>query len=181
MFLGAVYLEAARCSIDDMNWKTHISGSSRIFSLEDDTQEMAIEDILKEVWVLLWSEMLPLNSDVVWDYIKIELWVDSGRIIAYPASSKSTFRVEKAVCSVFFPLLLEQYETLSAKHFGIEVLEEVAEFEVQQLFEREVTELELEWIRKAELAAQDQIPEGANLRMAFYSTDDDAPLRSLII
>ena len=57
--------------------------------------------------------VIPRNTGVAWDYLRVELWSDSGRIIAYPASSSSSERIEKAGCQVVFGDLLAEYEQLA--------------------------------------------------------------------
>lgn len=163
-----------------MFWKKYISGISTVLFVHIDDHKISVEETFTEMWKFMISDILPLNHDVEWDYIKLELWIDSGRVILYPTSSKSKFRIERAVCSVFFPSLLEQSEMLNTECFGSEQTEDLPDIEIQEVFEQAVTKLELEWIHKAELAVQ-QIPEVSKLRLAFYSTDDDLPLHSIII
>jgi hypothetical protein len=35
-----------------------------------------------------------------WDYFRLEIWEDSGRIIAFPAYSRERFRVDVAGCQI---------------------------------------------------------------------------------
>lgn len=59
------------------------------------------------------SDIAPLQRDQSWDYIRVELWPDSGRIIALPASSTSDIRIENGTCQVISKTLLTFYNQLA--------------------------------------------------------------------
>lgn len=72
-----------------------------------------MKTVAKETWARFAAEVLPANATIGWDYVRIEIWADSGRIIFFPASSKTNRRIEKAVCQVYLAELLKEYERLA--------------------------------------------------------------------
>lgn len=166
-----------------MIWNTLTSGKTRFSKhilVSADATSISEIDALEEMWKVMLSNVLPLNAGVVWDYIRLEIWVDTGRVIVYPALLKDEFRVDKACCSLFFASLLKESENLSNKLFGPEVTEEMPDEADQDAYSQAITELELELIRKAEIAAYAAIPANSGLKIVFYSTDDD-PLHEIRI
>jgi hypothetical protein len=63
-------------------------------------------DELPEAVVALGQDLLARvagmqdHSGRSWDYFRIEIWEDSGRIIAFPARSGERFRVDVAGCQI---------------------------------------------------------------------------------
>jgi hypothetical protein len=66
-----------------------------------------------ELWRKYAQDAAPLNADIVWDYLRVEIWLDSGRIILFPTPSPFRYRVEKAMCQMVCPDLVRFYETLA--------------------------------------------------------------------
>ncbi len=60
----------------------------------------------------LGSDVLPMSENVDWDYVRIEVWADSGRFIAYPAKASSKSRIDKAGCQVVFDELASRIAEL---------------------------------------------------------------------
>lgn len=73
----------------------------------------SLEDAMRELCDEIATYVIPANSGVDWDLLTVEIWPDSGRIIVYPASSSTPYRIEKAGCQVVFDELLLRYEALA--------------------------------------------------------------------
>ena len=157
-----------------MTWNQSTSGASQTIAFAGDAQSLPQETVLKEMWEFVVTDILPLNSNVSWDFVKVELWADSGRIIVFPASSQGKFRIEKAVCQVFLPSLLEESELLDGE-FSDE--DGDLEDEDDEAFDQAAAEMEMRWIDAVEAAAQSQIEGKAELSIRFYSADGDEPVR----
>jgi len=60
------------------------------------------------------------GDNVFWDYIRAEIWEDSGRVIFFPASSKTDDRIDILANYVFCQELLEQVEEFDASDLSAE-------------------------------------------------------------
>ena len=71
-----------------------------------------LDHALQEVLDDLTNRVIPKqNSEKVnWDYIRAEIWEDSGRVIFFPASSKTNDRIDILANFVFCAELLEKVE-----------------------------------------------------------------------
>ncbi len=61
-----------------------------------------------QAWGFFFDNIIPENALVRWDYVRIEVWSDSARLIVFPAASDVQRRVEKSG----FQLLLDDWESL---------------------------------------------------------------------
>jgi hypothetical protein len=59
------------------------------------------------------ARVIPMNDGLDWDYLRVEFWSDSGRMIVFPSSSSGSDRIEKSGCQVVFSDLLSEYERLA--------------------------------------------------------------------
>ena len=60
------------------------------------------------------------TDNVFWDYIRAEIWEDSGRVIFFPASSKTEDRIDILANYVFCQELLDQVEEFDASDLPAE-------------------------------------------------------------
>ena len=155
-----------------MNWQKSTSGAKQFVGYIGNA-EGSNEEALQELWRLISSDILPLNSEVEWDYIKLEIWPDSGRIIAFPASSQSRFRVEMAACQVFFPLMLQAYEEIDDENLEDE--------EAEEQFCEAVSNLVKEWVHKAEVAARTAFPDGRGWNVKYHSSDSNESIHETMV
>ncbi len=58
------------------------------------------------------ERVVPLHVDIAWDFIRVDVEPDVGRVSCVPASSESRFGIEVAGCYVEFPDLLDEYTRL---------------------------------------------------------------------
>ena len=119
------------------------------------------KDAAVEMWKLFNGDIVEKNRGVEWDFIRVEFWADSGRVIVFPASSRSVERIEKAGCQIVFPALLESYEELADS--------EISDAE----FSEKLVEIEAKWAEDIADAAQ-----GSGLSQVcieFWDADADAP------
>ena len=66
-----------------MEWHDHKSGFSTATVSEGEPLDAAMHEFSSRIRV----DVLPKHESVDWDYIRVEFWPDSGRIIAFPANS----------------------------------------------------------------------------------------------
>jgi len=60
------------------------------------------------------------TDNVYWDFIRAEIWEDSGRVIFFPASSKTDDRIDILANYVFCQELLNQVEEFDASDLPAE-------------------------------------------------------------
>jgi hypothetical protein len=62
----------------------------------------SLHDALSELALDIVARVIPLQSDAsrVMDEIRVELWLDSGRIIAFPSQTPFSKRIDVAGCVV---------------------------------------------------------------------------------
>ncbi len=94
-----------------MKWNKEASKQVTFYTGEADTGSRI--EAMKELWDLVDTELIPQNEGIQWDYIRIEFWPDSGRVIVFPGIKGSDKRIEKAGCQIVFEELLSTYEVLA--------------------------------------------------------------------
>ena len=94
--------------------------------------------------------------------MRIEFWSDSGRIIAFPSSTSSPDRIEKAGCQVVFADLLAQYEHLADSDLD------------DDAFSAALQGVEREWIKKTLVAAK-RVSLTGN-RFQFWDGEGERPI-----
>jgi len=92
-----------------------------------------VESDAKEMWEVFHREVVPLNQEVAADYVRVEIWADSGRIIVFPATSKTPRRIEKALCQVAFERLLTFYQQLATSDASDSVFSDQLDAKLQEL------------------------------------------------
>lgn len=75
-------------------------------------ETMPVAGAVRELWRKYLEDAAPINADIEWDHLRAELWLDSGRIILYPAVSPFRRRIEKSACQITCPDLLNFFEML---------------------------------------------------------------------
>ena len=105
--------------------------------------------------------VIPRNAGIPWDCLRVELWPDSGRIIAFPSSSSKSERLEKSGCVVVFSDLLAEYERLADSELDDEE------------FTRALTQTEMAWMAEF-LSAASEVLRGH--RVQFWSGDFEQPV-----
>lgn len=113
------------------------------------------------------TNVLPRNDKAAWDYLRVELWSDSGRIIVFPASTTSRQRIEKAACQVIFGELLQLYEQLANSEIDDDEFTRIVEAE-----ERKWIEGFLKAARKSELRGY---------RVIFFSGNSEEHLEDTTV
>ncbi len=126
---------------------------------------------LRKMWSFFGQTVLPLNSSVDWDYIYVELAAEVGRVVVFPASSRTPNRVEKAGCYVVYPGLQSKYEELQA-------LDEDA-FEEGLTHEMEALSQDIFATAGVLRAACDDLPEGLPIKV--WEPAEDGPTAEDVI
>ncbi|QDU60464.1 hypothetical protein Pan216_13050 [Planctomycetes bacterium Pan216] len=93
-----------------------------------------IEDAMVELCTHILEVIIPENRNVSWDYLRVELWPDSGRIIVFPSSLSNPNRIEDSGCQIVFDNLLEEYDRLAESGLDDDV------------FDAKILELEQRWV-----------------------------------
>ena len=141
-----------------MSWTEH----ANFFTLTANRDQPIREGVIK-LWVKLIDDIIPLNYGVDWDYIRIEYWEDSGRLIAIPASSQINSRIEKYGCQVVFPQLQEKYREL------LDASDEQFDEEETMISHSIIEDIANAYKEKPLL----------NVLVKIYSADDPDPIRIL--
>ena len=94
-----------------MHWKISEAKGSGV-DYVGDAGKASLKEAFRELWEKYVRDAMPLNACVVWDHVRVELWLDSGRVILFPAMSPFRKREEKAMCQITCPELINFYETL---------------------------------------------------------------------
>lgn len=142
-----------------MEWNKN--ESSRKASYYADAGDTPRSDAMVELWQVFTDDVLPRNEYVDWDYVKIEIWSDAGRVIVFPASSLSKWRIEKASCDVTFSDLLASYD-------------ELADAEIDDdMFEEQIAELHIIWACELERTAR--ASRLSDVRISIFSAEEPGP------
>lgn len=141
-----------------MNWNESNGGFVTAFVECGESVEQAMSDVCRRIW----DHVIPDNAGVSWDCLRVEIWPDSGRLIAFPSSTSTPLRIEKAGCQVIFGDLLAWYEELADS--------ELTDEEFVVALQREETM----WIEKFLVAAREVGLAGH--RVQFWEADGDRPI-----
>ena len=93
-----------------MRWEIHPKGSAVGYA--GYAENILFDQAAFELWQKYCEDVAPANATVTWDHLRVEMWLDSGRVILFPTMSPFRHRIEKAVCQIICPDLLNFYETL---------------------------------------------------------------------
>jgi hypothetical protein len=127
----------------------------------------SVEDAMMQLCERVARDVIPMNRDVDWDYLRVEFWADSGRIIVFPASTSMADRIEKAGCQLVFEDLLSRYEELADSDISDD------EF-TERLLAEEKT-----WIERLLTAARRSRLQG--LRVIFWDAEDEQAVQDVVI
>lgn len=138
-----------------------------------DARGIPLEQAFQELWCKYSNDAAPLNAETSWDHLRIELWLDSGRVILFPAKRPFQKRFENALCQINCPELLNFYETLIEAHLPDE------KFEVAMTQkEKEIAEMLSVSAREADL------PEHLGkdfVRVLIYGADLENPMKEEVL
>jgi hypothetical protein len=150
-----------------MRWEIHPKGSTIGYAGHAET--VPITESVHELWRKYIDDAAPKNAETAWDHLRVELWLDSGRIILFPALSTNCFRIEKAACQLICPDLLNFYETL----IKAKLPDEKFEIEIT-LKEMEVAEILSKSAKDAHLPQKLGRPE---INILYFGADVHKPIR----
>ncbi|APW62300.1 hypothetical protein [Paludisphaera borealis] len=142
-----------------MDWKYTEPNYSMATVDSGDSVDQAMAEFCQHIK----TQVTPKNDSVAWDYLRVEMWSDSGRMIVYPASTLNPLRIEKAACQVFFSDLLSAYELIADSGLNDEA------------FVAEIIREEGEWIDRFLDAARRVGLFGKPIQ--FWDGDGDEPIR----
>jgi hypothetical protein len=66
----------------------------------------------RSLWQVFAAEVVPAHIGVDWDHVRVHLWNDSGRVIVFPASSTTKWRIDKALCDLVLTDVFNEFEYL---------------------------------------------------------------------
>lgn len=78
-----------------------------------DAEKSPINQAAQELWRKYIEDAASKNKEISWDHLRVEVWLDSGRIILYPAMSPFRQRIEKSACQISCPDLLESFNEMA--------------------------------------------------------------------
>jgi hypothetical protein len=151
-----------------MHWETSSAKGSGINYIGN-AESNLLPDAMRGLWIKYLADAAPVNANIVWDHLRVELWIDSGRIIIFPARSALKARIELAVCQMFFPSLQRFYENL----IGIDLADDQFESTLEAK-EKEVIEL------VSKIGSELGIPERLErpfVRVLYFGTDLQNPMK----
>jgi len=146
-----------------MEWQDLKCGFSMATVAEGEPLEIAMREFFKRIE----ADVLPKNEGVDWNYIRVEFWADSGRMIAFPASRTKNERIEKAGCQVAFEELLAQYEELADSDMEDEA------------FTAALIDVERTWIERFVAAARESGMSGQQIQ--FWDGDGEKAILEVVI
>ena len=158
-----------------MEWDIYKSKNHSAYTgtAESGDSDEFLKKSFHELWDKFIHTVMPLNDEVNWNFIRIEFWADSGRIIIFPASFDSRRRIEKASCQIILPGLLNFWEELadsdiSDEEFDLVVTKRQAEY--AQLLETTAVSLSIGKALK-----------GAPAELQFWSAEEDEPFKKSLV
>lgn len=75
-------------------------------------KQMVLADAMAELCRFIVRDVLPQNRENSWDYLRLEIWPDSGRVIVFPATQNGDRR-EKRGCQIVVEAVLQTYDELA--------------------------------------------------------------------
>lgn len=93
-----------------MKWQIHHQGED--ISYTGEAAHEAAETVIAQLCQHFFAHATERNRPEDWDYMKAEIWADSGRVIMFVAKSSSRFRTDRCVVQIVWPPLLDQWEAL---------------------------------------------------------------------
>ncbi len=142
-----------------VEWKTEKDTKNKVIFFTGIAHIGEFENGVIELWRKFFIDSLPLNKDINWDVIRVELWLDSGRIIIFPAFEKNLERIESSGCQMFFYDLHEYYENLADSKIS------------DKQFDAEVERKDYELIKK--LISGLNMNEGSGHQLLFWSSNSE--------
>ena len=95
----------------------------------------SLPDALIEAAEVTVGRVLRLQADArkAWDYIRVEIWEDSGRLIIFPALSSSKRRVDVSGVQIICAELAQRVDALGKSGLGDDIYTREIEKEVAAL------------------------------------------------
>lgn len=148
-----------------MRWKiSSAKGSGTDYV--GDAEATPITEALCDLWRKYIEDAAPMNAAAPWDHLRVEIWLDSGRVILFPTPSPYRFRVEKASCQITCPDLLDSYNEAAGSNMPDD------KFEVWAMgAEKKVADLVSIAAKKAQLPERLGRPE---VKVHYYSCGGDS-------
>jgi hypothetical protein len=87
----------------------------------------------RQFWEKVWAVIV--DQKETWDHIRVEMWLDSGRVIAFPALEGTDERIDNVTCQVVWANVLREWDQLSGL---CEVDNDAFEIEAERLEHRVV-------------------------------------------
>jgi hypothetical protein len=92
-----------------MDWKYDRAGNCTAEVAGGHSESVAMKELCAQVA----HYILPANRDVDWQYLRVEVWSDSGQIVVFPSKNVPNYRIERAACQLIFHQLSEWFSNLS--------------------------------------------------------------------
>lgn len=155
-----------------MQWNIHSNGSTVGYS--GYAEGTALVAAAVELWRKYVEDAAPKNAEIAWDHLRVEIWLDSGRVILFPSPSPFRNRVERAACQITFPEVLASYNEISGSAMSDDEFERWAK----------VTEMKIANL-VSEAAKQAHLPERLGrpqVRITYYSCGgEEGPIKKELL
>jgi hypothetical protein len=73
----------------------------------------SVTDAMQLICKRINDTVIPAHTGIMWDYMRVEFWPDSGRIIAFPAMLGKSERIDQVVCQGVFADWLAYYNDMA--------------------------------------------------------------------
>jgi hypothetical protein len=141
-----------------MRWREVTAG----YTVATVPVDESVSDALVELCRQIRDGVIPINKEVQWDYLRFELWLDSGRIVVYPALTAAVARVERGACQIEFEAMRDEYDRLAESEMSDED------------FSREIARLHTEWVDRISQAID--LAQLSGIAIRVHEADEILPL-----
>ena len=69
-------------------------------------------EAMKELCSQIVEYVLPHNREVKWEFLRFEVWADSGQVVVFPSVHVELYRIEKVACQLVFDELSQWFADL---------------------------------------------------------------------
>jgi hypothetical protein len=119
------------------NWELEESPRGQKAWLADATlSDRTARDFWKKFWIVATDQVAP------WEYVCVSIWLDSGRVIAYPALHGVSKRIDEVMCQVKMEDVIAEWDGLPDAEEDEELFvreAEALEQRIVSIFAAEVT------------------------------------------
>lgn len=114
-----------------------------------------IDGALRSMWRKICNAVLPAHEPSEWNLLKVEIWADSGRLIAFPAVDAQT-RNDRGGCELVVQPLLSFWERLADSDESDESFERQVYDHLRVIADQAIAAFEVELLVECRRVAADR-------------------------